>query len=123
MGKLARKESAVLLKQKVKEIAGDIPSVITGDLNSKPFEDPVLLLTDREDKERFTDSKEISNTPHYGPAGTFNGFGSKERDAWPIDYIFLKGNWKVIQHATLSQTWEGRFSSDHFPVFATISLN
>lgn len=123
MGKLARKESAILLKRKVKEIAGDIPSVIMGDLNCKPFEEPILVLTSREDKERFTDSREISNTPHYGPTGTFNGFGSKERDEWPIDYIFLKGNWKVKQHATLSQTWEGRFSSDHFPVFATISLH
>ena len=122
-GILARKESAALLKQKVKEIAGDTPSIITGDFNSKPFEDPILLLTGQEDKERFTDSKEISQTPHYGPTGTFNGFQSKETDAWPIDYIFLKGDWRVMQHATLSQTWEGRYSSDHFPVFATISLN
>jgi endonuclease/exonuclease/phosphatase family metal-dependent hydrolase len=121
-GNMARKESAVLLKQKVKGIAGDIPSVITGDFNSKPFEDPILLLTSPGDKERFTDSKEISQTPHYGPTGTFNAFQSKETDAWPIDYIFLKGDWIVRQHATLSQTWEGRFSSDHFPVFATIIL-
>lgn len=123
LGKLARKESAALLKQKVKEIAGEASSVIAGDFNSKPYEDPILLLTDQGDKERFTDSKSISQTPHYGPTGTFNGFQSKESDAWPIDYIFLKGSWKVSQHATFSQTWEGQFSSDHFPVFALISLN
>jgi endonuclease/exonuclease/phosphatase family metal-dependent hydrolase len=71
---------------------------------------------------QLTDSKEISATPHYGPSGTFNGFASKERDDLPIDYIFLKGAWKVSSHATISQTWMGRFASDHFAVLATISF-
>jgi|KBSSwiS6_1023812.scaffolds.fasta_scaffold07817_2 endonuclease/exonuclease/phosphatase family metal-dependent hydrolase len=123
IGKQARKESALLLKQKIKVIAGNIPTIITGDFNSKPFDEPIVVLTEKSDAERLTDSKEISETNHYGPTGTFNGFKSKEIDAYPIDYIFLKGKWKVFQHATLSQTWEGRFSSDHFPVFVRISLN
>lgn len=122
MGKEARKQSAMLLKQKVKEIAGNTACIITGDFNSKPFDQPILELTDKNDERRFTDSKEISKTPHYGPTGTFNGFKTKETDEFPIDYIFLKGKWKVLWHATLSQTWEGRFSSDHFPVFAVISF-
>jgi endonuclease/exonuclease/phosphatase family metal-dependent hydrolase len=122
MGKEARKQSALLLKQKVKEIAGSMATIITGDFNSKPADEPIVLLTDDNDELRFTDSKGVSKTPHYGPTGTFNGFKSKETDEYPIDYIFLKGKWKVLQHATISQTWEGRFSSDHFPVFAVISF-
>lgn len=122
MGKVARRESAALLKKKVKTIAGNTPVVITGDFNSKPSDEPIQVLLDSSDPDRFTDSKTISKTPHYGPEGTFNGFQSKERDDDPIDYIFLIGKWKVSQHATLSQTWGGRFSSDHFPVFARISL-
>jgi endonuclease/exonuclease/phosphatase family metal-dependent hydrolase len=122
MGKEARKQSAMLLKQKVKEIASSLPVIIMGDFNSKPFEEPIVILIDKDDPLRFSDSKEISMTPHYGPTGTFNGFRSKEVDEYPIDYIFLKGKWKVLQHATFSQTWEGRFSSDHFPVFAKVIL-
>lgn len=64
----------------------------------------------------------MSATPHYGPSGTFNGFRSKETDDQPIDYIFLKGKWKVLSHATISQTWEGRFASDHFSVLAELVL-
>lgn len=122
IGKEARKESAKLLKQKVKELAGNDPVIITGDFNAMPSDDPIKILLDQNDANRFIDTKTISKTPHYGPLGTFNGFGSKERDAEPIDFIFIKGNWKVLQHATLSQTWEGRFSSDHFPVFAKLSF-
>lgn len=122
IGQEARRESAMLLKQKVKEIAGSEPVIITGDFNSKPADEPIKIVVDTNDADRFIDTKAISKTPHYGPTGTFNAFASKERDNDPIDYIFIKGKWKVLQHATLSQTWEGRFSSDHFPVFAKISF-
>lgn len=120
IGQEARRESAKLLKQKVKDIAGTVPVIITGDFNAKPSDEPIKILL--EDPNKFTDSKQISITPHYGPEGTFNGFGSRERDNEPIDHIFLKGKWKVLQHATLSQSWSGRFSSDHFPVFAKLSF-
>ena len=120
IGQEARRESAKLLKRKVKEIAGNNPVIIMGDFNAKPSEEPIRVLLD--DPDKFTDSKALSILPHYGPEGTFNGFGSKERDNEPIDHIFLKGKWKVLQHATLSQTWGGRFSSDHFPVFAKLSF-
>ena len=120
IGQEARRESAKLLKRKVKEIAGNNPVIIMGDFNAKPSEEPIRVLMD--DPDKFTDSKALSSLPHYGPEGTFNGFGSKERDNEPIDHIFLKGKWKVSQHATLSQTWGGRFSSDHFPVFAKLSF-
>src|SRR6185436_2411743 len=53
MGKEARRESARLLKQKVKDIAGDKPVVITGDFNSKPSDDPIKILTDSTDMDRF----------------------------------------------------------------------
>lgn len=122
IGQEARRESARLLKQKVKEIAGSEPVIITGDFNAKPSDEPIKIIIDANDADRFIDTEAISKTSHYGPTGTFNAFASKERDNDPIDYIFIKGKWKALQHATLSQTWEGRFSSDHFPVFAKISF-
>lgn len=122
IGKEARKESAKLVLQKVKEIAGSTPAFVTGDFNAHPDDEPIQIILDAATPLRLTDSKEISKTPHYGPIGTFNGFKERERDDQPIDYIFLKGKWKVLKHATLSQTWEGRFASDHFAVLARISL-
>ena len=122
IGKQARRESAILLKEKVKEIAGSSPAVITGDFNAKPSDEPVQVLMDKTTAGYFTDTKEIAETPHYGPKGTFNGFRSKEVDDEPIDYIFIKGKWKVLTHATLSQTWQGRFASDHFAVIAQLQL-
>lgn len=120
MGKIARAESAKLLLQKVTEIAGASPVIITGDFNAKPEDEPIKILVDKQNKNYFTDTKAISKTPHYGPSGTFNAFTTKETSNSPIDHIFIKNNITVLKHATLSQTWEGRFSSDHFPVFAVL---
>ncbi|HYO22758.1 MAG TPA: endonuclease/exonuclease/phosphatase family protein, partial [Flavisolibacter sp.] len=120
IGKEARRESAKLLLQKVASIAGKTPSIITGDFNATPADEPIQIITGKTNPLHLIDTKEISVTPHYGPSGTFNAFGPKERDDMPIDYIFLKGAWKVLKHATISQTWNGRFASDHFAVLATL---
>lgn len=122
IGKIARRESAKLVLQKVKEIAGSTPAIITGDFNAEPTDEPIQVIVDKNNPLHLTDSKELSQTPHYGPTGTFTGFQNKERNDQPIDYIFLKGSWKVLTHATISQTWGGRFASDHFSVIAELLL-
>ncbi|RXK57714.1 endonuclease/exonuclease/phosphatase family protein [Lacibacter luteus] len=120
IGKIARRESAKLVLEKVKEIAGSTPAVITGDFNAEPTDEPIQVIIDKNNPLRLTDSKKLSQTAHYGPTGTFTGFQSKERNDQPIDYIFLKGTWKVLTHATISQTWGGRFASDHFAVMTEL---
>jgi endonuclease/exonuclease/phosphatase family metal-dependent hydrolase len=122
MGKKARAESAKLLLQKMAKIAGNLPCVLMGDLNATPDEEPLQILTSKNDNNSLADTKNISVTPHYGPTGTFNGFQQKETSNSPIDFIFVKGKWRVLQHATLSQTWQGRFASDHFSVMAVLLL-
>ena len=111
VGKIARKESARLILDKINEIAKDQPVILTGD-----------LLTDINNPKQVIQSEAISETPHYGPTGTFTGFQSKETSNEPIDYIFIKNGIKVLKHATLSQTWQGKFSSDHFPVLAVVEI-
>lgn len=121
MGNEARRESAHLLLKKVQEIAGNNLAFVTGDFNAEPNDEPIRVIVNTSDPLHLTDSKQVSQSPHYGPTGTFNGFKRKEVNDNPIDYIFLHGNWKVKKHASLSQTWGGRFASDHFAVFAVLS--
>jgi endonuclease/exonuclease/phosphatase family metal-dependent hydrolase len=121
IGKIARRESAKLLLQKVKEIAGNTPATITGDFNAHPDDEPIEILMNTADPLHLIDSKAISKTAHYGPTGTFNGFTNKETGNRPIDYIFLQGQWTVNSHATISETWNGLYASDHFSVLANLS--
>ena len=121
MGTEARRESAKLVLQKVKEIADITPAIVTGDFNAHPDDEPIEVIMNATNPLHLTDSKSISQTPHYGPIGTFNGFTNKETDPRPIDYIFLQGKWKVNSHATISETWGGLYASDHFSVLANVS--
>lgn len=122
VGQVARTESAKLLLKFANQIAGAVPYIVTGDFNANPEHEPIKILLNAKDPLHLTDTKTISATPHYGPTGTFNGFHSKEISDLPIDHIFIKHAITVLQHATLSQTWGGRFSSDHFPVFARVVI-
>lgn len=122
IGKEARRQSAKLLIEKVNQIAGKHPAIITGDFNSIPTDEPIRVITDNSNPLRLIDSRSISKTAHYGPTGTFNGFRSKETSDDPIDYVFVKNKVTVLKHATFSQTWNGRFSSDHFPMFAQVII-
>ncbi len=122
VGKVARRESARIIQRKVQELAGNMPAIITGDFNARPSDEPIQVILNPNEPLRLKDAKALSETGHYGPTGTFNAFRNKETNDEPIDYIFLRGNWKVKKHATLSQTWGGRFASDHFAVMAVLSL-
>lgn len=122
MGQIARRESANLLLRAVDSIAGKTPAIITGDFNAKPADEPIKILTSAANANHFTDTKTVSKIPHYGPEGTFNAFGPAEIANEPIDHIFIKGRFKVHKHATISESWQGRFSSDHFPVFCKLII-
>ena len=39
-----------------------------------------------------------------------------------IDFIFIKNNIKVLNHGILSDTWNGKYPSDHMPVVADILI-
>jgi endonuclease/exonuclease/phosphatase family metal-dependent hydrolase len=121
LGKVARRESAKLVLAKVAEIAGKSPAIITGDFNATPDDEPIQIILDKANSKHLTDSETISSSAHYGPYSSFNGF-KQEQEGKHIDYIFVKNGVTCSQHATHSETWAGRFPTDHFPVSAILHL-
>ena len=115
VGVKARIESAKLIKQKIQEIAPKLPVVFTGDLNVTPETEAIATI-----KSFLTDAKEISEEPHYGPNGTFNSFNFNSELKNRIDYIFVNKGFKVQKHATLTDSKDQRYYSDHLPVFVRL---
>lgn len=120
IGKEARNQSAQLLLLKMKEIAGEQPVLLTGDFNSTPADAPILTLTDKSKDYHLTNSFHQSKKKPEGPAGTFNGWKTSSLPDQPIDFIFFRGNFQVKHHITLMEKRDGRFSSDHFPVWIAV---
>lgn len=59
----------------------------------------------------------------HGPAVTSNGFGPPPK-SWEgrIDWILVGGPVEVASIATLFESFEGRYASDHYPVLATLRV-
>lgn len=118
----ARKNSASLLLKWIREHAGSVPVILLGDFNSTSASDAYRVLTTAEGG--LTDSALLSLTPHHGPSFTFQGFDFAARTGETIDYIFLRNHAgiSVLRHGTLSDHWDGRYPSDHFPVLVELLL-
>ncbi len=120
-GTAARHEGALLLKQKVAEIATNKPFVITGDFNLFPNldgEKTHQILT-----ETFSDAIQSAQFPHHGPTGTWSGFKEAGQPGIRPDCIFVSPNVEVYLHGILSDTFDGRFPSDHLPVVADLAIH
>ena len=61
----------------------------------------------------------------YGPADTWNGFKFNQKLDGCIDYIFVADNEKVAvsKFATLTDSYDMKYPSDHLPILATILIN
>lgn len=117
-GVIARKESAKLMVQKIKEIAGNQPVVLTGDFNGNRSSELYQILAN---SIILSDSYLGVKFPYENNA-SFNGFKSP-RGLEVIDHIFISKHFKSTKWGVLTDTYFGKFPSDHFPVVTYLKLN
>ena len=117
VGEVARRESARLLLHKIDSLnTGNLPFVLTGDLNLTPDTDPIAVFT-----ESLVDAYTVAPI-RLGPEGTFTGFNYEEPAKNRIDYIMVSPGVQVDKFATLTDAINRHYASDHFPVVAALHL-
>lgn len=107
-GKTARKESAKLLVNKIKEIAEEnAPIFITGDFNAWISNGLFETITEEYfDARRFADNTDNKKS--------FNLWG-KWYANWSVDYIFYK-NAHALAFRTVTEDYGVPYISDHYPL-------
>lgn len=117
-GNIAREESSKLIMQRIKSVAGNEPVVLTGDFNG-----------DRNSTwyQRIANSGWLKDTYTqvkypYANNGSFNSFGSNLKSDEVIDHIFTTINFKVLRWGLLTDSYHGKYPSDHFPITAQIAF-
>ncbi len=117
-GVLARKESSKLILQKIKEIAGKEPVIFTGDLNGSHSSEPYqIIITSNILKDTY---KEVKYP--YANNASHNAFGAHKNRTDIIDHIFITNHFTASRWGVLTDTYHGKFPSDHFPVLADVTL-
>lgn len=118
-GKIARRESAQLLLNKIKEIAGNLPVIVSGDFNGSPESEPIQIIRKSvtlSDASLITESKQ-------GVNWTFHGFGNvPEEDRESIDFVFLSKDFKVKLYNSIYKEIGNTYYSDHNPVFVSLEF-
>ncbi|MBF6628597.1 MAG: endonuclease/exonuclease/phosphatase family protein [Proteiniphilum sp.] len=118
-GKEARRNSSLLLLDKIKKIAGSSRVIATGDFNALPDSEPIQIIYD---SGLLQDSYLETRIPPYGTVGTFNAFQSDALMIDRIDYIWVTPDITVKKYGVLNDMPYGRFPSDHFPVMIKAKL-
>ena len=115
---VARKESAKLVLSKINKIAGDHPVVLMGDFNGDHESEWYKTL---ESSELLEDTYLLVDEP-YAVNGSFNGFGRRTQSKRIIDHVFTSNHFDVEKWGILTDTFHGRFPSDHFPVMVKLVI-
>lgn len=113
----ARKKSAQLILDQISKIAGDAPVLLTGDFNVDQNNESYALIQGSKDfKDAFTLAPiKMANN------GTFNSFNLTSKTDRRIDHIFVGRAFEVKRYGILTDTYFGKFPSDHFPVMIEVT--
>lgn len=112
----ARRESAKLILEKAKELAKDLPIILTGDFNVDETNEAYFTLAK---SGIVQDTYELAKMV-YEPNSTFNAWGKGLKPKQRIDHIFITAPFTVHKYGILTDTYMGKFPSDHFPVVSKL---
>ncbi|MBD1387601.1 endonuclease/exonuclease/phosphatase family protein [Mucilaginibacter rigui] len=118
IGVVARRESARLVLAKIKQMAGTMPTILTGDFNVDQTSDSYAVINN---SGLLKDSYVLSPIK-LAPSDTFNEFNANTAGDKRIDHIFVTKQFKVKRYGILTNTYHGRTPSDHYPVVAVMDV-
>lgn len=114
IGKVARANSAALIKSKVQALRGKLPVIVMGDFNSEPAEAPYQEMVNG------TTIALKSARPETVTQGTFSTF-AVNAGAYPvIDHIFYSEGWRASEYRVITDNDGTYYPSDHLPVMCRL---
>lgn len=118
-GKEARKQGITVIADHMEQLPENTPVILTGDFNALAENSPPYTVAM---EKGFTDSW-VAAPEKVGPSTTWCGFEdpakSRERR---IDWIIYRGPIVASKCEAVTYNEEGRYPSDHLPVFATLQI-
>ena len=119
VGKVARRESALLIIRKIKEIVGDRPAVLTGDFNVTDQSEAYNTIVSNEFV--LLDAHKVAEKVG-GVSYTFHDFDRREMEKRSkIDFVFVTPQIKVL-HSEVTPEVKEALLSDHNPQWTELEF-
>ncbi len=123
MGKVARLESARLIRRRLAAEQEGSSLILTGDFNAGEESEPYRALFEENAAmpSPVRDVFRLAHPDRTEEEGTFTGFKASSVRGARIDWIGASRDWKVEESAIDRTSRDGRTPSDHFPVTAVLT--
>lgn len=108
-----QKRSARLIIERLNQMGNGWPALLMGDFNASPDSDCAAVFGAPETG-RF---RHLFEPPYIA---THHGFSGQVRNAPAIDWIMYRGDLEKKSAGVITQSFEGMFPSDHFPIVAEV---
>lgn len=121
-GVQARRESALLIRRKLVDLAKDCRVIVTGDFNAAEKSQPYdALFADLDGiASPIIDTYRMLHPTRGLEEGTFSSFKASQTNRSRIDWIACSRDWIVRQAGIDRTARDGRTPSDHFAVTAVL---
>ena len=118
-GTESRTKSVSLLLDTIPKIAKGYPAILTGDFNFSQHDQYYPQLLSRN---ILKDTYTLAETRNNENKGTLNGYDINQKSNNRIDHILVNTSEpiRVNKWNILTDTFDGKFASDHFPVCAEL---
>lgn len=123
VGVIARRESAQLILNQIKQLAKGVPTILTGDFNVDETDEVYQIFSHSGVlRDCYTNALQ-----RMAPIGTWNDFMQDSRSKARIDHIFVTSDFNIPHYAIFTNSyWLGksrRNISDHYPVMVKLTYS
>jgi endonuclease/exonuclease/phosphatase family metal-dependent hydrolase len=119
IGTRARVESANLLRERVDALPPGMPAVAMGDFNTGPDRAAYERLVNDDFRRSLRDARSAAEQT-CGPETTLSDFAELRPDRH-LDHVFVTSEFTVDRYTVDATTVNGRYPSDHLPVFVDLA--
>ncbi len=113
----AKEKGFDLIVRRSKELAGDAPVVILGDMNTHENQKDRLY-------QKFTSYENLGDVKYLAEDSDEGPTYIPHTHRYPIDHIFVsKNNTKPIKYKVIDEAVNGNYFSDHYGLYAEIGIS
>jgi endonuclease/exonuclease/phosphatase family metal-dependent hydrolase len=114
LGMTAQQKQVEVLLQKIGELRGSLPVILTGDFNMRPNNSNIAVVTNS----FLAHARDVAQTIT-GLNYSYYGYGRTPiNERYLADYIFVNDDVDVYRYSVLPGKLDGNYVSDHAPIIA-----